>query len=131
MNNKQIVTEFFMKVRSGKEPKLAYEYMQDQVLAHQIMAEASKEVIIRRTPEDYAEHVCEMKQTYGAFSLNIEEILSDNNKVYVRWRQSGSIKNKRIIEIGSAVYMINDSKISEYWIQLDRKGIDEQIKRLI
>lgn len=130
MNNKQIITDFFEKVRSGKNLNLAYKYMQDNVLAHQIIAESKKEIVIRRTPEDYAEHVNEMRKTYGEFSLSIEEILSDDNKVYVRWRQLGSVKGKPITEIGSAVYMVRNAKISEYWIQLDRKGIEEQMKGL-
>lgn len=63
-----------------------------------------------------------MRDTYGKFKLSIEEILSENNKVYVRWRQIGMVNNIPITEIGSAVYLIKDTKISEYWIQIDRKG---------
>lgn len=37
--------------------------------------------------------------------------------------------NKEVIEIGSAVYRLEDRKIVEYWIQVDRFGIIEQIKK--
>lgn len=70
-----------------------------------------------------------MRDTYGKFKLSIEEILSENNKVYVRWRQIGMVNNIPITEIGSAVYLIKDTKISEYWIQIDRKGIEEQLNK--
>jgi predicted ester cyclase len=83
--------------------------------------------VIERSPEDYANHVQEMKAMYGDFSLAIEEILSDGDKVYVRWRQVGTVDKKDVTEIGSAVYLLKDGKIAEYWIQLDRKGIEEQM----
>lgn len=70
-----------------------------------------------------------MRDTYGKFKLSIEEILSENNKVYVRWRQIGMVNNIPITEISRAVYLIKDTKISEYWIQIDRKGIEEQLNK--
>lgn len=83
--------------------------------------------VIKRSPEDYANHVKEMKEMYGDFSLTIDEILSDQNKVYVRWHQVGTVDKKSVTEIGSAVYLLKNEKIAEYWIQLDRKGIEEQL----
>lgn len=70
-----------------------------------------------------------MRETYGKSKLSIETILSENNKVYVRWRQIGMVNNIPITEISRAVYLIKDTKISEYWIQIDRKGIEEQLNK--
>lgn len=129
MNNKKLIQDFYEKIRSGNELASVSNYMHKKVIAHQVLAEAEPEVVISRTPKEYADHVSEMRDTYGKFKLSIEEILSENNKVYVRWRQIGMVNNIPITEIGSAVYLIKDTKISEYWIQIDRKGIEEQLNK--
>lgn len=46
-----------------------------------------------------------------------EEVRSGNNPDYAV-----------IIEIASAVYRIDNEKISEYWIQIDRAGIEKQLE---
>ncbi|AQY49803.1 hypothetical protein PWEIH_02342 [Listeria weihenstephanensis FSL R9-0317] len=124
-SEKEIVSEFFKIVRSGKEIERASEFMVDRVIAHQVQAE--KEYSVTRSPQDYSDHVQEMLDEYGDFSLEIQEVLADGAKVYVRWRQIGeNQKGKEIIEIASAVYLVENGKIVEYWIQIDRKGLELQ-----
>lgn len=91
-----------------------------------------------RTPSDYADHVREMIEAYGEFSLEIQELLTQGDKVYVRWRQTGthigkvdgySPTNLPVIEIASAVYRVENERIAEYWIQIDRLGIERQLER--
>lgn len=122
---KRIVSAFFENVRSGKNLQAAYGFMHEQVIAHQVQSE--NEYTITRSPKDYIEHVEEMQELYGQFELIIQEIVADENKVYVRWKQIGQTdKNKTIIQIASAVYLVERGKIAEYWIQIDRKGIENQ-----
>lgn len=122
---KRIVSAFFENVRSGKNLQAAYEFIHEQVIAHQVQSE--NEYTITRSPKDYIEHVEEMQELYGQFELIIQEIVADENKVYVRWKQIGQTdKNKTIIQIASAVYLVERGKIAEYWIQIDRKGIENQ-----
>lgn len=122
---KRIVSAFFENVRSGKNLQAAYEFMHEQVIAHQVQSE--NEYTITRSPKDYIEHVEEMQELYGQFELIIQEIVAEENKVYVRWKQIGQTdKNKTIIQIASAVYLVERGKIAEYWIQIDRKGIENQ-----
>lgn len=124
-SEKEIVSEFFKIVRSGKEIERASEFMAEKVIAHQVQAE--KEYSVTRSPQDYTDHVQEMLDEYGNFSLEIQEVLADGAKVYVRWRQIGeNQKGKEIIEIASAVYLVENGKIVEYWIQIDRKGLELQ-----
>ncbi|WP_348922891.1 ester cyclase [Enterococcus rotai] len=119
------MSAFFENVRSGKNLQAAYEFMREQVIAHQVQSE--NEYTIIRSPKDYIEHVEEMQELYGQFELIIQEIVADENKVYVRWKQIGQTdKNKTIIQIASAVYLVERGKIAEYWIQIDRKGIENQ-----
>ncbi|MCH7320418.1 ester cyclase [Solibacillus sp. MA9] len=135
MTPEQIVREFFEKVRSGNDPEYSNQLMAEQVLAHQIVSEVEQTVV--RTPKDYTEHVREMIEAYGNFSLEIQELLVGGNKVYVRWKQKGTHVGEidgyqptglPIIQIASAVYKIENEKISEYWIQIDRLGIQVQLE---
>lgn len=135
MTPEQIVRKFFEEVRSGNNPDYAEKLMAEQVLAHQIISE--KEQTVLRSPKDYADHVREMITAYDKFSLEIQEFLVQDNKVYVRWRQVGkhigevngyAPTDLPIIEIASAVYQIDNEKISEYWIQIDRAGIEKQLE---
>ncbi|MDM5233825.1 ester cyclase [Lysinibacillus pakistanensis] len=136
MTPEQIVKKFFEEVRSGNNPDYATELMADQVLAHQVTSE--EELTVTRTPKDYADHVKEMVEAYGDFSLEIQEFMVQGNKVYVRWKQVGTHVGEvdgyqptslPVIEIASAVYRIEKEKIAEYWIQIDRAGIENQLKR--
>ncbi|MBC6309691.1 ester cyclase [Listeria sp. FSL L7-1582] len=124
-SEKEIVSEFFKIVRSGKEIERASEFMAETVIAHQVQAE--KEYSVTRSPQDYSDHVQEMLDEYGDFSLEVQELLADGAKVYARWRQIGeNQKGKQIIEIASVVYLVENRKIVEYWIQIDRKGLELQ-----
>ncbi|EOP54576.1 hypothetical protein IKQ_02196 [Bacillus cereus VDM053] len=133
MTPEQIVRKFFEEVRSGNNPDYSNQLMAEKVLAHQIVSE--EEQTVCRTPKDYAEHVREMIEVYGNFSLEIQEFLVQGSKVYVRWKQVGTHLRETdgyqptglpIVQMASAVYRIEDGKISEYWIQIDRSGIQNQ-----
>ncbi|MFJ8511377.1 ester cyclase [Lysinibacillus xylanilyticus] len=136
MTPEQIVKKFFEEVRSGNNPDYATELMADRVLAHQVISEEESTVL--RTPTDYADHVKEMVEAYGDFLLEIQEFMVQGNKVYVRWKQVGTHVGEvdgfqptslPVIEIASAVYRIEEEKIVEYWIQIDRAGIEKQLNR--
>lgn len=136
MTPEQIVKKFFEEVRSGKNPNYATELMADEVMAHQVISE--EQITVIRTPKDYSDHVKEMVDAYGTFSLEIQEFMVQDNKVYVRWKQVGTHVGEvdgyqptslPVIEIASAVYRIEDEKIAEYWIQIDRAGIEIQLNR--
>lgn len=132
----EIVRQFFEKVRSGLAPDSANLYMAEQVLAHQMTAE--NETTVRRTPANYADHVREMIAAYGDFHLEVQELIAQDDRVYVRWKQTGTHigevdgfppTGQTIIEIASAVYRIENERIVEYWIQIDREGIRLQLQR--
>ena len=134
--SKEIVQQFFLNVRSGKHPEKAVDYMADTVLAHQIVSEDPVTVI--RTPQNYAEHVRALLEQFGTFDLEIQELFAENNKVFVRWKQTGkhlaAIDGYQptglpLTDFGSAVYLIEDGKIKEYWILPDRFGLDVQLKK--
>jgi predicted ester cyclase len=136
MQNKELIRSFLETVRSGKDPGRAAEFMAPTILAHQIVSE--QEITVRRTPENYVEHVQSMLATFGRFDLKILELLEDADKVYARWRQTGvhlgevdgyAPTGKPVVEVASAVYRLVEGQIAEYWIQIDRSGLQIQLER--
>jgi predicted ester cyclase len=124
VNPKSVVLAFLKEVRSGKNPTSASKYLAAEVIANQVISEASQSIV--RTPAEYAEHVFEMKAEHGDFKFEIDELLADGDKVFVRWTQTG----KRIRECASCVYRVEAGLIVEYWIQIDRLGMQIQQDRL-
>lgn len=133
---KDIVQHFLEDVRSGQHPEKASEYMADTVLAHQINSE--NPVTVKRTPANYTAHIQEFLSMFGKYQFEVTEILSEGDKVYVRWIQQGKhladidgykATGLPLVEYTSAVYRVIDGKIAEYWLQSDRLGFEEQLKQ--
>ena len=125
--NKKLVKQFLEDVRSGKNPDHAGLYLADTLLAHQMNAE--EETTVKRTPQNYAAHIKEFLTLYGNFKFEITEMIAEDDKVYVRWKQTGKhlgtidwhpATGKQLVEIASSVYRIEKGKIAAYWIQIDR-----------
>ncbi|MEN9655435.1 MAG: hypothetical protein RL311_343 [Bacteroidota bacterium] len=135
MKNKEIVRQFLEQVRSGKFPENAVLFMADSILAHQMNSENQTTVI--RTPRNYSEHIEEFVTLFGNFTFEITELIADEDKVYTRWKQIGNHlteidgykpTGKPLIEVASCVYRLENGKIVEYWIQIDRLGFENQLK---
>lgn len=110
--------------------------MAERVLAHQVTAEAP--TTVERTPKQYADHVREMRDAYGPFTLTVDELLAEDDRVYARWthvgRHVGPIDGYEptgveLTQIASAVYRVENGLIVEYWIQIDRQGVVAQLTR--
>jgi reactive intermediate/imine deaminase len=123
-------------VRSGKEPEKASAFMSDTVIANQMNAELPE--TIKRTPGDYAEHIRDFIRLYGHYDFEITELIAQDDKVYARWKQTGrhladiddyKATGLPLTEIASAVYRVENRKIAEYWIQVDREGFDRQLQQ--
>src|SRR5258708_31566155 len=134
--SEKIVKSFLQIVRSGNTPERAMEFMADTVIANQMNSE--KPEIIKRTPQNYADHVKEFLTLYGPYTFEITELIANNDKVFARWKQTGKhladigqykATGLPLIEIGSAVYRIHNGKIVEYWVQIDREGFGLQLQQ--
>jgi predicted ester cyclase len=134
LENKEIVRQFLEQVRSGKFPEKAVLFMADSILAHQMNSENQTTVI--RTPRNYSEHIEEFVTLFGNFTFEITELIADEDKVYTRWKQIGNHlaeidgyqpTGNPLIEIASCVYRLENNKIAEYWIQIDRLGFEKQL----
>ncbi|MFG3338429.1 ester cyclase [Glycomyces sp. NPDC048151] len=133
---KPIVAAFLDEVRSGAHPDRAARFMAPRVLAHQVVSE--DEVTVERTPEQYAGHVRDMLEAYGPFAFRVDELIAEGDRVYARWTQHGRhlaevdgvpATGEPLTEVASAVYRVEDGLIAEYWIQIDRHGLAEQLRR--
>ena len=133
---RRVVADFLQYVRSGRAPHRASEFMAPVVLAHQVQSE--NEVAIERSSDDYADHVREMTATWGQFDLLVDEFLVDGSRAFVRLTQvgrhiapvNGHDASGRVgREISSLVYHVENGVITQYWIQIDRAGLTEQLAR--
>jgi hypothetical protein len=127
------VTEWLAAVRTTGDSDAAERLMGPTVPAHQHVAERDETVV--RTPSEYAAHVRDMLEDHGPFRLDVDELIVEADHVFVRWLQHGQVGHaddphattRPLREAGSAVYLVTDGRIQEYWIQLDRLG--EQLQR--
>ncbi len=135
-NAAAVVRGFLADVRSGRNPAAAATYMAERVLAHQMNAENLE--VVERSPANYTAHIEEFLALFGPFELIIDEFIAQDDKVYVRWRQLGTHLGAvagyaptglPLVEVSSAVYRVADGHIVEYWIQTDRLGTLEQLRR--
>ena len=133
----QVVRQFMEQVRSGRDPDAATRYFAPVVQAHQITSEG--ETTVPPTPADYASHVRGFKQAFGEYAFTVEELIAQGDRAFVRWRRQGrhlgsidgeAPTGKPLTEIGSAVYRAEGGRIVEYWILLDRNGLELQLGRL-
>lgn len=133
---KEIVRNFLLDVRSGKYPRKAKDYMADVVLAHQVASENPE--TIRRSPENYCEHIEEFLQSYGNYSFEIIHLIADGNKVFALWKISGlhlaeidghPATGLPVTDFASATYLVENGKITEYWVQIDRTGMEIQLQK--
>lgn len=129
-----LVREFFDVVRSGRHPERAADYLAGTVRAHQVWSEGP--VTVERTPAQYTEHVEEMLAAYGAFALRVDEVLAAGDRVYVRWTQTGTHvgpvdgvapTGRPVVQVASCVYRVEDGRVVEYWMQIDRAGLAAQL----
>lgn len=132
---KALVSEFLRVVRAGLDPGRANEFLAKDVIAHQINAEEPADV--QRSPRDYADHVNEFRHLFGDFRFEVTELLADGDKVYARWIQRGchraaidsfAATRQQLTEYASAVYRVANGRIVEYWIQVDRLGLQRQLE---
>ncbi|GAA1316323.1 ester cyclase [Leucobacter albus] len=128
------VREFLLHVRSGRSPERAAEFFAPVVLANQVRAGARE--TLERSPANYTEHVEEMRDMFGPFDLEVDELLVDGDRAYARWIQRGhhlgvidghEPTGRPLETVGSAVYRVADGMIVEYWIQQDAAGLAAQL----
>lgn len=131
-----VVRDFVTRVRSGVDPQAAHRLMAPTVRAHQVASSSPR--VLERTPANYVEHVAEFKRDFGDYKFEIEELMASEDKVYVRWRQTGThlapimgfeATRKELVFVGSAVYRVHHGCICEYWIQQEWLGLLKQLER--
>jgi predicted ester cyclase len=129
-----VVRGFLRDVRAGRDPDAASRYFAESVAAHQVQSEGV--TTVQRTPREYATHVREFLATYGNYTFEIEELIAVGDRVFVRWKQTGrhlrsingeTPSGRPLIELASVVYRVAGGRIVEYWIQIDRKGLELQL----
>jgi predicted ester cyclase len=133
----EIVMHFVREVRSGRDPDAAFRYLAPQVMAQEVRAEGVLSLV--HTPVTFSAYVRKLLELYGNYTLHVEDLIAQNDRVFVRWTQRGwhcgSINGeeptgKPLIEMSSAVYRVEAGVIVEYCLQTDRKGLEIQLDRI-
>ncbi|GAA1979637.1 hypothetical protein GCM10009777_11310 [Microbacterium pumilum] len=133
----QVVARFLATVRQSGDPDDAIAVLAPRVTAHQMSSHRADTIV--RTPEEYAAHIGELLRMYGPFRFEVTEILSQDDRVFVRWVQRGhhirrvdgsSGTGRPLIDVASAVYRVEQDRIAEYWIQSDTQGLVCQLDAL-
>ena len=118
-----VVLRFLAEVRLTGDEEAAQLLMAARVPAHQIISERDETVV--RTPPEYAAHARDLLAETGDASFDVTELLCDADRVYVRWlltRPATRTQRSALRDVGSAVYRVEDGRLAEYWIQLDRRA---------
>ncbi len=129
---KEIVKDFILNVRSRKDPSQAFVLMGDEITSHNIRSEMpGGEMTYHRTPQMFVDHLQEMKDEDGDFTLELQELFGNDEKVYARIKETYDLPGgKKKYEYISFVYRVENEKIVEYWLTLDRTGVEKQNKDL-
>jgi predicted ester cyclase len=130
-----VVARFLAEVRVTGDAEAAARVMAPSVAAHQVVSDAPETV--HRSPGQYAEHVRDMLRSFGRFRYVVTEVLAADDRVFVRWEQHGHDvrrddgspgSGRPLVDVGSAVYRVAEGRVAEYWIQLDRLGLERQLR---
>jgi hypothetical protein len=116
-----VVLRFLAEVRLTGDEEAAQLLMAARVPAHQIISERDETVV--RTPPEYAAHARDLLAETSDASFDVTELLCDADRVYVRWlltRPATRTQRSALRDVGSAVYRVEEGRLAEYWIQLDR-----------
>ena len=78
-----VVLRFLAEVRLTGDEEAARRLMAARVPAHQVISERDETVV--RTPAEYAAHARDLLAATGDASFEVTELLTDADRVYVRW----------------------------------------------
>ncbi len=120
----EIVTHFVREVRSGRDPDASFRYLAAKVMAQEVRSEGALNLV--HTPATFSAYVRKLLELHGNYTLQIEDVIAQNDRVFVRWIQRGwhfgaingeEPTGKPLIEMTSAVYQVEAGAIVEYWLQ--------------
>ncbi|PRY51297.1 SnoaL-like protein [Geodermatophilus tzadiensis] len=116
-----VVRGFLLDVRSGARPDRVHRYLAPRVQAHQ-GPPGAVHAVVERSPGQYAAHVQEMQRAVGPWTFEVLGVTAAAaGRVEAAWRQSGAAgtggsPGRRVVEHGRATYLVEDGRITQYWI---------------
>ncbi|HYO38002.1 MAG TPA: nuclear transport factor 2 family protein [Geodermatophilus sp.] len=116
-----VVRGFLGDVRSGRRLDLAGRYLAPRIRAHQGRP-GSAPAVVERSPGQYAAHVREMLRAVGPWTFEVLDVTDTGGLVEATWRQTGAVgqgpdRGRPVVEHGHAGYVVQDGRITEYWIE--------------
>ncbi len=120
-----VVRGFLRDVRSGRRLDRARRYLAPRVRAHQGRPGAVS-AVVERTPEEYVAHVRDMLRAVGPWVFEVLDVAGTGGPVEATWRQTGVAaqgpdRGRTVVEHGRAGYVVQDGRITEYWIEFHQE----------
>jgi len=90
----------------------------------------------QKGPSAFAAIIQELRQGFPDIRWTIEELITEGDRVVVRWRWQGTHRGsfrgipasqKPMTNSAIAIYQLRDNKVVQTWIQTDRLGFLQQI----
>jgi steroid delta-isomerase-like uncharacterized protein len=89
-----------------------------------------------RGPEELKHYVSIYRSAFPDIQDTVEDIVAEGDKVVVRWKSSGTHQGefmgvaptgRHVTFTGMRLFRIADNKIVESWVNIDERGLQEQL----
>jgi steroid delta-isomerase-like uncharacterized protein len=89
-----------------------------------------------RGPEELKHYVSIYRSAFPDIQDTVEDIVAEGDKVVVRWKSSGTHQGefmgvaptgRHVTFTGMRLFRIADNKIVESWVNIDERGLREQL----
>jgi len=128
--NKAIVRRFVEQVWNERRLDLVEEFFPEDYVGHSAGAPLSHGL------EEVKGFIATVLNAYPDFTINIDDMIAEGDKVVTRWRSRGTHQGeplgipptgKLITQEGMAVYRMVDARIAEDWFFPDTMGLMQQL----
>ena len=122
----------FEELNNGKDTSLA---VLDEVCASDFTIYGGTGEIIHGL-ENWKQHYSELMDAFPDLHSTIEDIVSEGDKVAVRWTMGGTHKgvhrgipstNRKMVAWGIQIYRFSNGKLKEVWERFDTLGTVQQL----
>jgi steroid delta-isomerase-like uncharacterized protein len=127
--NKTLARRWFEDLFSRGDPAAANEILSAEFVDHLTHED-------ERGPEELKHYVSIYRSAFPDIQDTVEDIVAEGDKVVVRWKSSGTHQGefmgvaptgRHVTFTGMRLFRIADNKIVESWVNIDERGLQEQL----
>jgi steroid delta-isomerase-like uncharacterized protein len=127
--NKTLARRWFEDLFSRGDPAAANAILSAEFVDHLTHED-------ERGPEELKHYVSIYRSAFPDIQDTVEDIVAEGDKVVVRWKSSGTHQGefmgvaptgRHVTFTGMRLFRIADNKIVESWVNIDERGLQEQL----